>query len=553
MRTPKNIIGLLVVAIGLFACVKHNTPPPPEEDMLYLAESLNQDYPDSALKILDTLNFSVLSKMEHAHYCLLKAMVSLKLKRNQAEADSLLEIAKTYYHGSPDKYHEAMAYWIYSDRTNLTDKGDQIVIDNRLKALQCIEQCQHIDERLVRYSLHSNDEQNIIDRLKYAIQLRVGISYSKGGYYREAIEHLRASESFFAAQDIIRLHNYAANQLAFTYLKINVFDSCLMYFKKGLHSAEATESIENCAYYHSCIAEYCLYRIDNQQYINNTEYLELLQQSVSECNEGIQLIHGRKATNIRYDLYDKLSHSYYHTQQFDSCIKYSDLALDIIKGCKQCAPNELKKRLYNAYRAIGDEQNAILLADFLVNLEDNETEEQKSVAEIKDEYDKKLEMQRLESEQQLKRYRLYLWIALLVIGLMAVLWAALRYRKNKELEMLKLHEAQNQLQSELEHLTAQQKERLLQQALAIYQTGPKDKLQHIMASFESAYPQALEKMKSAYPKLSKTELNIVILSFLQFRAKEIAELLGLSENTVMQYRSNSRKKTGNAPIFDLFE
>ena len=546
-----HAIGLLLGLTLMAACTKHSTPPPPEEDMLYRVECINQDHPDSALQILDTLNFSVLSEMEHAHYCLLKAMVSLKLKRNQAEADSLLEIAKTYYHGSSDKYHEAMAYWIYSDRTNITDKGDQIVIDNRLKALQCIEQCQHIDERLVRYSLHSNDEQDIIDRLKYAIQLRVGISYSKSGYYREAIEHLRASESFFAAQDILRLHNYAANQLAFTYLKLNVFDSCLMYFKKGLQSAEASESIENCAYYHSCIAEYCLYRIDNQQYINKTEYLELLQQSVSECNEGIQLINGRKATNIRYDLYDKLSHSYYNTQQFDSCIKYSNLALDIIKGCKQCAPNELKKRLYNAYRAIGDEQNAILLADFLVNLEDNETEEQKSVAEVKDEYDKKLELQRLESEQQIKRYRLYLWIALLVIGLMVVLWVALRYRKKKEHEMLKLQEAQRQLKDEMEQQSSQQKKMLQQQVMTIYQTEQKDKLQRITEAFESAYPKAFEKMRSAYPNLNESECRVVMLSFLGFRAKETADILGLTENTAMKYRSNIRKKVGNDPISEL--
>ena len=112
----------------------------------------------------------------------------------------------------------------------------------------------------------------------------------------------------------------------------------------------------------------------------------------------------------------------------------------------------------------------------------------KAVAQVKEEYDKQLEIQRLESEQQLKRYRLYLWIALLVIVLMAVLWAALRYRKNKELETLKLREAQRQLQTELEQLTAQQKEMLNQQVLAIYQSGQKDRLQRIMEAFEAAYP-----------------------------------------------------------------
>ena len=124
----------------------------------------------------------------------------------------------------------------------------------------------------------------------------------------------------------------------------------------------------------------------------------------------------------------------------------------------------------------------------------------------------------------------------------AVLLAALRYRKNKELETLKLREAQRQLQAELEQLTTQQRDMLQQQVVAIYQSGQKDRLQRIMEAFEAAYPRGVEKMKSAYPDLNKTERNLVVLSFLGFRIKEEADLLGLSENTVAKYRSKLNKK-----------
>ena len=67
-------------------------------------------------------------------------------------------------------------------------------------------------------------------------------------------------------------------------------------------------------------------------------------------------------------------------------------------------------------------------------------------------------------------------------------------------------------------------------------------MQRIVEAFEAAYPQGVEKMKSAYPDLSKTERNLVVLSFLGFRIKEEADLLGLSENTVAKYRSKLNKK-----------
>ena len=198
--------------------------------------------------------------------------------------------------------------------------------------------------------------------------------------------------------------------------------------------------------------------------------------------------------------------------------------------------------LYKSFEALGNMDSALLYAEKYMDDRHKYDYSGKAVAQVKEEYDKQLEIQRLESEQQLKRYRLYLWIALLVIVLMAVLWGALRYRKNKELETLKLREAQRQLQAELEQLTTQQRDMLQQQVVAIYQTEQKDRLQRIMEAFEAAYPRGVEKMKSAYPDLSKTERNLVVLSFLGFRIKEEADLLGLSENTVAKYRSKLNKK-----------
>ena len=108
-------------------------------------------------------------------------------------------------------------------------------------------------------------------------------------------------------------------------------------------------------------------------------------------------------------------------------------------------------------------------------------------------------------------------------------------------------------------LKEQQDEAILQARMMLpqrvndlYRSKVSNRMERILEEFEAAYPYALEQLAAAYPDLNKTEVNLVVLSFLQFRAKEEADLLGLSENTVMQYRSNLRKKTANASFSEFF-
>lgn len=178
---------------------------------------------------------------------------------------------------------------------------------------------------------------------------------------------------------------------------------------------------------------------------------------------------------------------------------------------------------------------------------------QKAVADVKMDYDQQMEVQRIESEQRLKRAHLYLLIALLALALLSVWYFATRYTKNKELEVLKLRDAQHQLQLELTQANAHQKATLQQRAMAIFLSKSDDKLPRIIAEFEATYPNTIEKLKDTFPLLTKTEYHLVVLSFLGFRAKEEAELLGLTENTALKYRSNIRKKAGNDPLLGLVE
>ena len=97
----KPWLHILLSCFLLVACAKHEAPPP-EEDMLYRVECFLQQKPDSAMQILDTLDVSVLSKKERAHYCLLQLEVLYNIRFYDTEIDSLLQVADNEFAGGDD-------------------------------------------------------------------------------------------------------------------------------------------------------------------------------------------------------------------------------------------------------------------------------------------------------------------------------------------------------------------------------------------------------------------------------------------------------------------
>jgi DNA-binding CsgD family transcriptional regulator len=212
---------------------------------------------------------------------------------------------------------------------------------------------------------------------------------------------------------------------------------------------------------------------------------------------------------------------------------------------------DIFQRLYKSYEALDNKAKSLEYADRYFEMLQTIESQPKAVEQVKNEYDKKLEMMQLKNEQQMKRYQLYLLLALVLVALVLVLWLTNRYRKNEEIESLKQAEAYRKLESEFEAASRQSLQALQQRVMALYKTGTNDRLARIIAEFEVSYPSATEKIKTVYPDLTESERNIVILSFLGFRTKEEAEILHLSLNTVEKYRTNIRKKAGSDAISQL--
>ena len=241
--------------------------------------------------------------------------------------------------------------------------------------------------------------------------------------------------------------------------------------------------------------------------------------------------------------------------------------------------------LHEIYQSKGDTVKA---AQFAVYLAENSVSQGESNAQVSQlnelfqqhlqwEQEKAVAERRLaEQEAARQRWRRGLAVTvvvLLVLGLGLWWWMAKR-RKEHETETQTLNEEKQQLQTQVDDALQQlqtvdealqqlqtQADDALQQARAmllqrvadLYRAKVPNRLERIMDEFEAAYPGAIERVAAAYPNLTKTETQLFVLSFLQFRAKEEADLLGLSQNTVLQYRSNLRKKTENASISSFLE
>lgn len=64
---------------------------------------------------------------------------------------------------------------------------------------------------------------------------------------------------------------------------------------------------------------------------------------------------------------------------------------------------------------------------------------------------------------------------------------------------------------------------------------------------ETAYPRLYSTILENYPDLTETEAKVCLLSCSELSNAEMAEILGLSLNTVNQNRSNLRKKLNLKP------
>ena len=545
----KRIINLLTLILallsGLTACQKPNIPPP-QEELLYNIECFHHKHPDSALQILDTLNVAMLSEKEKAQYCLLKAQAISMIDFDNAETDSLLEMATNYFSKHDEKYFEALAYYAQSRISGINQGSERQTIEPLLKALQCAEECRHLDSRLLRCTCNDTDEAFKIGQLKSQIQFALASYYASTGFVEESNHYAKLADQFYAEYDKIRPRIRTSFVLGTNYLELGNYDSCLMYFENGLRFAEAAHDDVERAYYYVVTNLYYMNRVDYEQYETEEERLQLLRKAVVTSRKGLEVLDGApnsfSAVQFRAELNQSLCNGYYELQQYDSALYFGHQVEGLEDNDLLSA--QTYKYMLLSYLALGNVENAQRYADLYFAKTWEFEFVGKEVAEVNDEYTKRIELQRLENEQQLKRMRLYLLLAAVVIVLLVTLFLFYRQQKEKELENLRLHEEKRQLQQHYDDKERLSSEALRQRMKTVYKEQNDRLDERLFNEFKAVYPNALNELQAAHPELTETEQSICLLSFFSFRVKEIAYILDLRENTVSKSRLSIKKKTG---------
>ena len=160
-------------------------------------------------------------------------------------------------------------------------------------------------------------------------------------------------------------------------------------------------------------------------------------------------------------------------------------------------------------------------------------------------------------ERQKSHRRIIIIVVAASLLLLLMTWVILWLRKaNRKQRLVHDQERQaydqerqaydQQLDAAQSAIERQTFENLQRQAREVLSRGSQRK--RILEAFNATYPKAYERLKTTYPDLSEQEYDLLILNFLEFRIKEEAEILELSQNTVMKYRSNLLKKVGKDPV-----
>lgn len=309
------------------------------------------------------------------------------------------------------------------------------------------------------------------------------------------------------------------------------------------------------------------------------------------CDEGLRIADADRFPYETALLENSLANCLRHSHQYDSAISHFGRSLALVdsscllfhrnaiekayvhykahdyataladsKVAYQSKDENLKAQaaycLADCYEALGDTMSALPFYAILKTSEEKEVVASNHNAKAMPMLNAYLK----EKEPQ-KGGRGLLWLVL-PLGVSVVVIILMR-RRSKQQMAAQHADAQKALEErDRHHIEAikKQQDEAIQQTRALlpqrvndlYRSKVSNRMERIMAEFEAAYPLAMEQLAAAYPDLKEAERQIAVLNFLQFRAKEEADLLGLSENTVMQYRSKLRKKTANASFSEIF-
>ena len=297
------------------------------------------------------------------------------------------------------------------------------------------------------------------------------------------------------------------------------------------------------------------------------------------------VIHAQKALlphcveSDHHDVEMLIGYIYKEEKQYDSALVYLNRAYEEFErseSANSVAKSQLLEYMHEIYKALGDTEKMNECANLLVKFPHAQEVFAPMTAELTELFNsyiqKNHETDTLLEKQQMRRKNLLTGVvvvlALLALGL--GIWLTHRRHKQTETTLREEHQQQREAFDQQREVFDQQREAfsqqlneaqtalkektfddLLEKVKGLYGKNPAKAREPILEAFNKAYPDVYEKLKSAYPDLTEQDCDLLVLNFLGFRIKEEAEILGLSQNTVMKYRSRLNQKSGKSPVADM--
>ena len=289
------------------------------------------------------------------------------------------------------------------------------------------------------------------------------------------------------------------------------------------------------------------------------------------CYKGLRITDADRFPYETASLENSLANGFRHSHQYDSAIFYFDRSFALIdSSCTLYHRTALEKAFVHyqahdyatamavlemAYRSKDENlktQAAYGLADCYEKLGDTlrampyyalvKTHEEQKVVASNHNAEVMPMLNAYLKEKEPQKGREWLLGLLLLFGVSTVIFIV--YHRAYRKRMVQEHEAvKRDLQEAHGALETQAQEAILMKVRAIYDDKYKNTFSRILEVFNTAYPEALGKLKAEHPDLNETELDISVLSYFPFRTKEIADILDLRENTVSKYRTSIKRKT----------
>ena len=537
----KRHLRILILLVGLMILAGCNWQQREARRMVARAVALSDTAPDSTVRLIDSVlrmpvNFSERRRMDMA---LLQGEVLFRDVELDDDFDFLDSVAT-----SPE-LERAAAY--YAKKKQYAKAAHAALYSGYVQ--------QHYNEKEAAMRSFKEAEQYGLlfrDSLSVAwADYQMGRMLVNNGMEKEATSILQTANLSFG-------NHYAdkalvQNAIANCYILLGDYESaehhlrlCLKYADKGCSPTIQAKALNNFSVLFRQKGEY------------NKALSFLNQAKTIMDDEGKLVISLNKATVFMAQR--EIDSAFY-------CFRYVEDGL-----CTTEVKTEIKASAYSAFSQFAESQGNYsdayryrgLYDHLLFNL--MAEREQKSIYRIQQQYDYE-SLQNEMNKKIISRHRIILIIsALLLVTTIVILFLQYKQKRLKEAEA----ELKSQIDAMKQDLRQTVKSSVMEKEIALRlrimltanhvkkktkdpnnewgtlvwqgMNGKDNLFDAAQATIETVYPDLYAIITESHPDLTKTEARLCLLSFTDLSNTEMAEILGLSLNTVNQNRSNLRKK-----------